>query len=331
MNRLRLNLRVTGCPNKCFHCHCRGGGNTKVFFDTDTIIKTASFFRDKLNTDVSVLLLDEQTYYPGFFELIARLEAEGFMYNGNQKFLVTNCWGLKNVPGFIDQLNEHYYMVIPTIFGISGVHDMHVRRKGNYDEIIYSTKECLLKGLKVMWHLQWSKLNTEDMIRLYEIGESIGVTAINISGEYYFSGFYPDNAEEFHPVSDDFNKIKHRIAEHELPLLKTANQIIDDIKNGILYDVKKVPFDGVYDIYINEKFDIYPLTHHFEKYRLGNLDDPECRIIEQIQHGCFLPKAIINKRNQDFSELVLKYADTSSNKLYTPQTLFDKLCLEHVG
>jgi hypothetical protein len=44
----------------------------------------------------------------------------------------------------------------------------------------------------------------------------------------------------------------------------------------------------------------------------------------------YLPEAIIQKRKQDFSELVLKYADIDSNLLHTPQSLFSMLYSEHV-
>ena len=58
MDKLRLSIKITGCPNKCFYCHSLGGGSNRAVFEIDDIIKIASFFREKINPDVSVLLME---------------------------------------------------------------------------------------------------------------------------------------------------------------------------------------------------------------------------------------------------------------------------------
>jgi sulfatase maturation enzyme AslB (radical SAM superfamily) len=325
MSELRLDIRVTGCPNKCFHCHSCGGGKTRAFFDIETIVRTASFFRESLDTDVSVLLLDEQTCYPDFFELITALETEGFMRKTSSKLLVTNCWGLRHVPEFTDRFKEHYSMMIPTLFGVGKTHDLHTRRKGSYDDILEASKDCLKKGIEVIWHLHWSRQNTNDMNELYEIGKDMGIEKVFISGEYYFLGYISEEAEKFLPIYDDLDKIKHEIEEYKDGLLKTAGQHIKDIKNGIKHDVKKVAFD---EIYVDDNQNVYPFMHISDKYCLGNLVDSPNEVIKHIKIGDNLPEAILAKRKLDFSELVIASADPGSNQLHTPQSLFDKLCYE---
>ena len=327
MDKLRLSIKITGCPNKCFYCHSCGGVKKKAFFDIDTIIKTASFFRDNLGIDVSVLLMEEQTYYPDFYELITRLETEGFMRNSPSKWLITNCWGLNHVPGFIDKISNHYNTILPTLFGINEAHDRLASRKGSYNDIINASKECLEKGIKVIWNLKWSKLNTDDMNSLSELAESMGISS-SINSEYYFYGYFsPKQAVKYLPVFDDLSKIKYDIAEHKQGILKTAKQFYDDAKNGITHDIKTVSFD---DLYVIENFNVYPLGHLSDDYCLGNVNDSPDNLIENILNGVNLPEAIIKKRKQDFSELILKYADTTSNILHTPQSLFDMLYLENI-
>jgi len=326
MDKLRLSIKITGCPNKCFYCHSYGGGSKKAFFDIDTVIKIASFFRDNLDTDVSVLLMEEQTHYPDFFELIARLESEGFMRKDSTKWLVTNCWGIIHVPGFIDKIKDHYNTIMPTLFGINEIHDAQAGRKGSYDDIINASKECLKKGVKVIWNLKWSRLNTEDMNRLSELAENMGINSF-INSEYLFYGYFlPEQAEKYLPVIDDISKIKYDITEYKQGILKTAGQFVDDVKNGITYDVKTVSFD---DLYVIDNLNVYPLGHMSNEYCLGNINGSPDKIIENIKLGDNLPEAIIKKRKQNFSELVLNYVDIHSNALYTPQSLFDKLYLEY--
>lgn len=327
MDKLRLSIKITGCPNRCFYCHSCGGGKKRAFFDIDAIIKIASFFREKLGIIVLVLLMEEQTYYPDFFELITRLESEGFMKNEPTKWLITNCWGLNHVPGFVDKMKNHYSLIHPTLFGKKETHDMLAGRKGSYDDIINASKECLEKGINVTWNLKWSRLNTDDMNSLAELAEGMGIKSF-INSEYYFYGYFlPNQAEKYLPTVDDLSKIKYEVVEHKQGILKTAKQFYDDVKNGVTYDIKPVSFD---DLYVTDSLNVYPLGHMSDEYCLGNIKDSPDKLIENIKIGNNLPKAIVTKRKQDFSELILNYADVNSNLLHTPQSLFDMLYLQHI-
>ena len=271
--------------------------------------------------------MEEQTYYPDFFELVARLESEGLIRKEPTKWLISNCWGLNNIPGFIDKLKDHYSLVMPTLFGINETHDFHTRRKGSYIDIINASKECLEKGIKVNWNLKWSRLNTEDMNRLGDFAESLGISSF-INCEYYFYGYFtPKHAEKYLPVIDDLPKLKYEVVEFQQGILKTAGQFIDDVRNGIEYDYKTVSFD---DLYVTEDMNVYPLGHTSKEYCLGNVDNSPDKLIENIKTGDNLPEAITKKRKQTFPELVLNHADINSNLLHTPQSLFDMLYTEHI-
>jgi len=115
-------------------------------------------------------------------------------------------------------------------------------------------------------------------------------------------------------------------AEFQQGTLKTAKQFYDDIKNGITYEIKTVSFD---DLYVTEDFNVYPLGHISNEYCLGNIKDTPDHLIDNILYGINLPETISHKRKQDFSEMVLKYADVTSNILHTPQSLFDMLYVQN--
>jgi sulfatase maturation enzyme AslB (radical SAM superfamily) len=327
MDKLRLSIKVAGCPNKCFYCHSLGGGNKRALLDVDTIIETAAFFRENISADVSVLLMEEQTYYPDFFSLITKLESSGFLRKEPTKWLISNCWGLNHVPEFIDSVSNHYSVVMPTLFGIGDTHDMHTRRQGSYDDILNASKECLRRGIEVNWNLKWSRLNTDDMNSLSELADSMRINSF-INCEYYLYGYFnPKQAKKYLPVYDDLSKIRYDIYEEKQGILKTARQFVDDVKNDISYSVKTVSFD---DLYVTDDLNVYPLGHTSNEYCLGNVSNSPDKLIDNISNGNNLPEAIIKKRNQDFSELVAKYADVDSVLLHTPQSLFDMLYLEHV-
>ncbi|WP_425448299.1 hypothetical protein [Dethiothermospora halolimnae] len=91
MKKIIIDFEISGCLNNCYHCHCNGGIKERKFMNQDKVMDIASKFRDKLDVEVSVRLVQEQTYYPDFFDLVTKLEDNGFLKKGNEKLLVTNC------------------------------------------------------------------------------------------------------------------------------------------------------------------------------------------------------------------------------------------------
>jgi len=51
---------------------------------------------------------------------------------------------------------------------------------------------------------------------------------------------------------------------------------------------------------------LYPLGHVSREYCLGNINDSPDMLVENLQAESNLPEAMVKKRKQDFSELVLK-------------------------
>ena len=196
----------------------------------------------------------------------------------------------------------------------------------NADDIINASKGCIKRGINVNWNLKWTKLNTDDMNSLSELAESMGINSF-INGEFNFYGrFFPKQAEKSLPTSDDLSKIKYEVIDKDT--LKTAEQYVEDIKNGITFEFNTVSFDN---IYVTDDLNVYPLGHMSRGYCLGNIHDSPDTLIENIKIGSNLPEAIIRKRNHDFSDLVLKYADIDSHSLHSPQSLFSMLYFEHIN
>lgn len=330
MRKIILNFQVTGCPNHCFHCHCLGGNVKRTLMDVDLVRRIAFDFREKLGWDISVRLLEEQTYYEDFFKLVNELESDGFMKRDSSKMLVTNCWGLSNIPGFIDEMKDHFSCVKPTLFGIDKTHDIHAGRKGSYKDIIESSKLCIEKGIDVVWELMWTKLNTKEMDKLFEIGNDIGVKNIFISGGYFYTGPLIKNEDKFLPLYNDLELIKHDIYEYKKGYLKTPGQYIKDIKNGKNYEdeIDKINLD---ELYIDKDLNVYPLLHLSAEFCLGNIKDSFNKIIAELKDDLYLPEVIVNKKKLRFSEIILENADIDSKQLYTPEAIFDKLYLNQLG
>ena len=330
MDRLILNFEISGCNNNCFHCHCHGGLAETELLSIDQVIDISESFLEGVE-DIYVFLVQEQTLYHDFFKLVEELSKRGFMGKGNQKALVSNCWGLAKREGFMDQLVDHFNFVKPTLFGLESTHDQHVGRKGHFNEIIEATRQSLARGIEVGWQVMLTRKNAGELDDLYQLGREMGLEEdkIFITAEYLYTGTFLENSSDYLPGSDDLEKVSRPIYEQEEGILMTEKDLIQALEEGREFEIEKV---GLEQIYIDGSLNVYPISHLEPEFLLGNLNHDSVQdILEQIIDGKNLPTAIIDKRNLTLKELVAQYGNKDSRDLYTPQSLFDKLSWKALG
>lgn len=324
MDKIILNFEVTGCPNACFHCHCFGGIKDKSFMMVDKVLSLASKFREKMKKEVTVFLLQEQTYYPEFFKIISALEKNGFTKPEKEKILISNCYGIANIEGFVDELKEHFSAVKPTLFGIGQSHDMHGGRKGAFDDIINGTKKCVELGIDVIWQVMLTKQNSKEVDKIYDLAKGLGVKNTFTSAEYMWTGTMSEKAEKYMPNINTLKDVKNDIYEVKLKTLKTEGEYIKKLKNGENYDVETVNLN---ELYIDRKFNVYPLGHIYPEFLIGNLKDGMDKVVLKLLGKSNLPEKLVEKRKLNLNELSLKFGDENSLEMHTPQSLFDKYSL----
>lgn len=329
MDKIFINFEITGCLCNCYHCHCDGGAKNKGFMTIDDVISLASKFRESLDTTVSVRLVQEQTYYPDFFDMIITLENHGFMEKGNRKMLVSNCWGLANRDGFVNQLKNHFGVVKTTLFGIGKTHDIHAGRKGSYDDIIKATRLCLEQDIDIVWQVMLTQKNAEEIDQLYEIARDLGVEKIFTTCEHYYAGRIQDSnrIKNFFPQESNLKNLKVEVFEAVNGVLKPEKEYIDDIKKDIQYDISRIDFN---EVYIDRNYNVFPIFHISPDFLLGNAKKSFNKIIDQILFNKDIAPAIVTKNKLRLNDLIKKYADKDSNELHTPQSLFDKLSIREL-
>lgn len=322
MDKMILNMEVTGCPNACFHCHCFGGVKNNAFMSVDEVVSLSSKFRDKINKNVEIYLLQEQTYYPEFFSMISALEENGFTRQEREKMLVTNCYGIANIDGFAEEVKEHFNLVKPTLFGIGQTHDMHGGRKGAFEDIVKGTKKCIELGINTAWEILLTKKNSKEINEIYVLGKELGVKQIFTSAEYMWTGTMMKNAEKYVPDIYTLNDVKNEI--YEIKRLKTERDYIKELKAGKSYNVETVDLN---QLYVDRNFNVYPFGNIYPEFLIGNLKNDIDEVIFKLINQEELPIKLIEKRKLSLYELALKYGDENSLQMHTPQSLFDKYSL----
>ncbi len=321
-----LNFQVSGCNNNCFHCHAKAGRtNEHKLMNIDEVIKVANKFRNQFQQDIKVLLMEEPTLYPDFFELITVLEEHGFK---DYPTLVSNGWGLANREDFDERLIKHYENFKPTLYGLEETHNRLAKNKDAFNEIINATEKALSIGLKVSWQIILSKQNSEEIDEIYELGKKIGVDNIfSTSGAFAYTGDFLKNAKNYVAHKEDLENINNKeVIYHDLEEIKTESDFVKEIKDG--KEIKVNPFD-LNHLYITNKLDVYIIYQIFSEASLGNLEQNSIKeIVKNIQNNR-LPEILEKKQKLNFNELALKYGDINSTEIHSPNSLFEKLWWEN--
>jgi MoaA/NifB/PqqE/SkfB family radical SAM enzyme len=287
----------------------------------DEVIDLSMEFKKKIQGHVNVLLLEEQSLYPDFIELIKKLKDNNLMVKNNVGLLVSNGFTLAKDEALLKDVSEHYGAIKLTLFGLKTSHDTFVKRQGHYHEIIEVTEKSKALGLKVIWQVMVNKDNTDEIHKLIEISKDLQVDRYFVTANYYYSGAVLLN-DDFIPREEDIKNISCEIYEVENELFFPEYKSIE-----ILHEIlnEKIIKTSLENLYIDHKFDVYPLNCIDEKYLLGNLKAGMDDLLRCLNDRSLLPEAIIHRNNRDFRDLIDRHVDPKSSQMFTAQTLFEKL------
>lgn len=317
MSKVTLSYEVTGCTNDCIHCYCLDIKKNRILMEADEVIRLSENFREQLGRDVHVLLLQEQTMYPEFISITRKLRERG-LQGASKGLLVSNGFGLAHNDELLSSSFEFYSSIKMTLFGTEKYHDEFVKRQGHYHEIISVSNKAAAIGMKVIWQLMLTKDNAHEIVKLIEVSKNMNLDYF-VTAEYYQSGSQKDMSGII-PTEEIIKSINFEVYEMTNGVYMPEYQYM----NGGDYDdkINKVSLDS---LYVDSKYDIYPINCIDEKYRLGNLRTDMVQITDMLKHHDKLPEAIKNRMNINFSKLIEQRGNMNSDQMHTPQSLFEKL------
>lgn len=128
---LAVNLRVTGCPNRCLHCWANGGP-TKADMPLAAVVHVLDELEEITTVipHVHLFLLDEPSYHPEFPAVVGEMGRRSLW--GDNSFLATNGHGLSPYDeGTWETLKESGLSHLQfTFYGLAETHDRFARRQG---------------------------------------------------------------------------------------------------------------------------------------------------------------------------------------------------------
>lgn len=321
MKNYILNFEVTGCSNRCKHCYCYEQRNERSLMDVDEVISISKMFREQIDGNVAVYMLQEQTMYPHFIEMIKELKANGFMSSTNKGLLVTNGLGILYNKGLIDDISNHYSTVKMTLFGRGIVHDTFVNRKGHYSEIVEATRLCRELGLKVVWQLMLTNGNSNEIAKLIENAKEVGVDDYFVTAAFYYAGSVI-REDGFIPLENDLTDVDYEVYEECNELFFPEYKCLELVDNISAVEINKTSLEN---LYIDSSFDVFPLNCIDPRYKLGNIKDDMDEITEMLNNRERLVDSVKIRNSLDIRSLINEMADLKSRQMHTPQTLFEKL------
>lgn len=313
-----LNFEITGCTNRCRHCFCMGLKSNRDLLKKEVVLEYARKFKDQLNEEIYVMLLQEQTFYPEFLELMTTLQEENLSHK--KGLLVTNGFGLMHQEEMIAHLSQLFSAVKLTLFGEADYHDDFVKRPGHLSEIIEVSKRCKANGLNVIWQLMLTRDKGKEISYLIDLAKSLDIQYY-VTGAFYQSGaVLIDNS--FMPLESDLEQLDFEIYELEHSLYfpeYKSKQLIESILD------QKINKVSMMDLYIDSELNVYFFNTVKKEFCLGNLTHDFDQIISMLKEPKSLPKNIQKRMALDFKYLIETYTDPESKEMHTPQTLFEKL------
>jgi len=321
MKKYILNFEVTGCMNKCKHCYCYDLKNKRKLIDSDKVIKLAQEFREKINSDVSVYLLQEQTYHPDFLGILISLQENNFMNKGSNNLLVTNGFGLVHDKNNLSRLKNFFSTVKVTLFGTKDVHDSFVNRDGHFDEIVMLTKSLKELNVKIIWQIMFQRNNGKDISELINIAKNLEVDHYFVTAEFHYSGHLLSNPNII-PLESDFEEIDFKVYELEENSIFPEYKALAFLNEREDIYIEKITLDN---LYIDSNFDVYPLSNIEPDSKIGNLEDDMSSIVNMLNNNQLLPDKLRERLALNYKDLIESYLDKQSKEMYTVQTLFEKL------
>lgn len=321
MKHYILNYEITGCPNRCKHCYCNDIKSNHSFMSLEEVIELSKIFREKIEGEVGVLLIQEQTLYPNYIKVIERLKKEDLVNTSKRGLLVTNGFGLSKYPDLIHGIKEHYSTVKLTLFGTEYTHDHFVGRKGHFRELIEVTQMCHDNKLDVIWQMMLTKGNTRNIEELITVADELKVDGYFVTGAFNYVGSLRKN-EMIIPHEQDLRYKTFHVYEQEHELFLPEYKY-KEIKSSVdEYQIEKVSLEN---LYIDSEFNVYPVSNIEPAFKFGNMKTDMDSLIQMLNHHEKLPKLIKNRLSFTLRQLIDKHLDQNSTEMHTPQTLFEKL------
>ena len=349
MDYLGVMVDMAGCPNRCRHCWLGSHKNGNMTVDDFcNIARQFKDWRDESGSPIRELSFFSWWREPDFrddYQELWRLEQELSSPGRAQRFELLSIWRLAR--------DESYAKWAATLapkacqisfFGMEDVTDWGTNRNGAFKDNLLATEHLLEAGIAPRWQLFVTKRGLGDLEQflklIYDLDLHKRCESIGQKFEVFIGGISPEG---------NANTLENeRIEQSDIALIPRG--LIDICREGLdllgqpeytliesmLHDDTPPNLSAnMHSISVNADYDVYPnIAEPAEWWRLGNLKTGGVDAIIKAYRDETTPGMRAN-REIPVSELVLRYGDKNSAKLYHKDDLVSRFMhqwgIEHMG
>lgn len=330
---LVLAVDMYGCPNRCRHCWLGNMPNKKMNPQDDAFIM--DYFRPFFKNIAFYSWIREPDYCDDYRH---RWRRDNDISVGirPQRFELASFYRLVRDKDYVKFLKEVDTKTVQlTFFGLESLTDKYIGRKGAYTELLTATDILLQNGIVPRWQAFINEENKDEMIPLLRVAEKLCLKerCENIGGKFTF--FIHSGSCD----GENYKLYSKRITKASIPreiipnfLNFDKNETEAELCERLLTDDSYLSFaygDTVV-LYISNTFDVYfNFTHMKPDWVIGNLykDSPEELMYKIINKKV---KALEEARQITIGELVSRYGDKQSQKLFEASDYKIYLLLRHL-
>ena len=327
MNYLGVMADMAGCPNRCRHCWLGTHKNGHMSIDDFRYI--AAQFKEWRNEDGCGI--DKFSFFswwrePDFrndYRELWRLEQELSSPGYAERFELLSTWRLAR-----DESYAKWAAALPpktcqiTFFGMEGNTGWGMRRKGAFRDQLTATERCHEVGITPRWQLFLTKRCLSELNEFLQLIRDYNITE-------FFGGISPEgdgyDLESERPELSDIEKIPSERIAFSRNGISMLGQTEKDLLRELYDNDEPLNINpSVPSLAVNADFDVYPnIAEPTEWWKLGNLKTDGIDVIMNAYINETTPGMTMN-RTIPVSELVQRYGNPESRKLYTKSDLISR-------
>ena len=209
-----------------------------------------------------------------------------------------------------------------TFFGLETMTDFYIGRKNAYNELLLATDILISNGIAPRWQAFIFEDNKNEIVKLLDVIDKLNLyeRCASLGEEFKFfvhAGSCDGENIKQYPIRIQ----KENIPKQLIPYYLEYDNILEEKECVKLLSesYEKIVFEATDDIVLNISNDMnvyFNYTHMTKPWIIGNiLKDDAKELVRKIVEGDTYALNMIRKCS--YSELVKRYGDTTSTKVFT--------------
>ncbi len=327
--KISLCFDVYGCPNRCKHCWI--GHKQNKIMSKDGIRKIVNEFAD-FSSKIEVYSWLREPDFSDEYKNLWEFDKEVSINVKPKRFELLSFYRLVRDEKYIEWLKDFDIKTYQlTIFGNEQTTDYYTGRKGAYKEILKATNILLDNGFIPKWQMFVYKDNIDDIDHVLSLINSMELIDRSKENGGTFQFFIHTGSCDGEN-SKNYYKWVESSDLHKIPLEYFKNYGKEE---RLLYeellqskDIKKLNESSPV-FYIDNEFNIYPnFSEMNEHWKLGNLNLESVEDLLNIYIDNRSPAQSL-RNTIPLCDLVVKYGDPNSKKLFSKEDYIDFLINTH--